>query len=242
MSAEHFGCVSSSVSVFWTASVTEQHSCNCFKPKGEWLRCGRVKKGVLPGFISSLTTIELKIQDKKKSPCCPGAEQVLCNRAGGTKGRRSAEGREERIHELTPPASIHADEAGIQCQRAGGADYGLSRPTINRLKQSGVKERRRKSRKNTNKTRQAEGESVSVFASLSSRDELGLRCRAFPAFPPSFPPSSSSLDPVLLSSKPRGSLKAAIAEVFTYKVNHLKPFRLWYSAVWLQRVSDHTSG
>lgn len=60
----------------------------------------------------------------------------------------------------------------------------------------------------------------------------GLRCRAFPAFPSSLLPPP--LDPLLASSKPRGSLKAAIAEIFTYKVNHLKLFRLRYSAVWLQ--------
>lgn len=111
------------------------------------------------------------------------------------------EGREEPIHELTPPASIHADEAGIQCQRAGGADYGLSRPMKNRLKQSGVKERRLKTRKNTNKTRQAEGESVSVSASLSCRDERGFAAEPSQlSLPPPLPsiPSSSRLSPEAL--------------------------------------------
>lgn len=47
------------------------------------------------------------------------------------------EGRDERMHELTPPASIRADEAEIQCESAGERGDGDSKANDEKTEKMG---------------------------------------------------------------------------------------------------------
>lgn len=138
ISGEHFGCMSSSVSVFWTVSVTEQHSCCC----ANWNRFGGLKKGFfLVSFAVWLLSHKKNKTNKKNPLAVPMPNKRCATEKAGPKedGVLRPEGRDERIHELTPPASIHADEAEIQCESAGERDDGDSRRMMKRLKKWGAK-------------------------------------------------------------------------------------------------------
>lgn len=68
------------------------------------------------------------------------------------------EGGDQRMHGLTPPASIHADEAEMQPESAGQRDDGDTRPVRRRLRKWGAKPRPDRTENITiRRDRQAEG-------------------------------------------------------------------------------------
>lgn len=92
------------------------------------------KKRFLPGFFCGVTKKKILLAVPMPNKCC------ATEKAGPTEdGVLRPEGRDERIHELTPPASIHADEAEIQCESAEERDDGDGRRMMKRLKKWGAK-------------------------------------------------------------------------------------------------------